>query len=166
MPSARLPLHPIPHDSMTQAFPQLYTYTCWSLCLEILPYSPSPPCPQVRSLHLCLYSCPATRFISTVFFFLIPYICVSIWYLFFSFWLHSVWQILGPNTSLQITQFHFFLYLSNIPLYICATSSLSIHLLMDILVSSNSWLCKILMQCRLASLCLLDSGLLRVIVAS
>ena len=39
--------------------------------------------------------------------------------------LHSVWQSLGPSTSLQITQFRFFLWLSNIPLYICATSSLS-----------------------------------------
>ena len=41
--------------------------------------------------------------------------------------LHSVWQTLGPSTSLQITRFHFFSWLSNIPLYICATSSLSIH---------------------------------------
>ena len=45
--------------------------------------------------------------------------------------LHSVWQALSPTTSLQITQFRFFLWLSNIPWYICATSSLSIHLLMD-----------------------------------
>ena len=30
--------------------------------------------------------------------------------------LHSVWQTLGPSTSLQITQFRFFLWLSNIPL--------------------------------------------------
>ena len=45
--------------------------------------------------------------------------------------LHPVWPTLGPSTSLQITQFHFFLWLSNIPLYICATYSLSIHLLMD-----------------------------------
>ena len=44
---------------------------------------------------------------------------------------HSVWQTPGPSTSLQITQFHFFLWLSNIPLYICVTSSLSIHLSMD-----------------------------------
>ena len=44
--------------------------------------------------------------------------------------LHSVRQSLGPSTSLQISQFHSFLWLSNIPLYICATSSLSIHLLM------------------------------------
>ena len=30
--------------------------------------SPS-PCPQVHSLHLCLYSCPAPRFFRTFFFF-------------------------------------------------------------------------------------------------
>ena len=30
--------------------------------------------------------------------------------------LHSVWQTLGPSTSLQITQFPSFLWLSNIPL--------------------------------------------------
>ena len=45
--------------------------------------------------------------------------------------LHSVRQALGPPTSLQMTQLHSFLWLSNIPLYICTTSSLSIHLLMD-----------------------------------
>ena len=32
--------------------------------------------------------------------------------------LHSVWQSLGPFTSLRMTQFHSFLWLSNIPLYI------------------------------------------------
>ena len=36
--------------------------------------------------------------------------------------LHSVWQTLGPSTLLQITQFCFFSWLSNIPSYICATS--------------------------------------------
>ena len=42
--------------------------------------------------------------------------------------LHSVGQTLIPSTSLQIPPFHFFLWLSNIPLYICATSSLAIFL--------------------------------------
>ena len=42
-------------------------------------------CPQVHSLHLHLYSCPATRFFMTFFSPQIPYICVSILYLFFSF---------------------------------------------------------------------------------
>ena len=45
--------------------------------------------------------------------------------------LPSVGQTLGPSTSLQITQFCSFLWLSNTPLFICATSSLSIHLSMD-----------------------------------
>ena len=41
--------------------------------------------------------------------------------------LHSVWQTLGPSTSVQITQFHFFLWLSNIPLYIYICHIFFIH---------------------------------------
>ena len=53
---------------------------------HFVPAYPSPsPCPQVHSLHLCLYSSLAPRFFRTIFFFQIPYICVSIRYLFFSF---------------------------------------------------------------------------------
>ena len=40
--------------------------------------------------------------------------------------LHSVWQSLDSSTSLQMTQFCSALWLSNIPLYICTTTSLSI----------------------------------------
>ena len=40
--------------------------------------------------------------------------------------------------SLQMAQFCSFLWLSNIPLRLCTTSSLSIHLFMDILVGSIS----------------------------
>ena len=42
------------------------TYQCYSLNLShsLLPQS---PCPQVCSLHLSLYSCPANKFIGTVF---------------------------------------------------------------------------------------------------
>ena len=101
---------------------------------HFVPAYPSPsPCPQVHSLvGLHFYSCLAPRFFMTIFFFrfhiyVLAYgICFSL-----SDLLHSVWQTLGPSTSLQITQFHFFLWLSDIPLYICATSSLSIHLSMD-----------------------------------
>ena len=100
---------------------------------HFVPAYPSPsPCPQVHSLCLHLYSCPAPRFIRTFFFFrfhiyVLAYrICFSL-----SDLLHFVWKILGPSTSIQMTQFCFFLWLSNIPLYICATSSLSIRLLMD-----------------------------------
>ena len=53
---------------------------------HFVPAYPSPsPYPQVHSPHLRLYSCPAPRFFRTIFFFQIPYICVSIRYLFFSF---------------------------------------------------------------------------------
>ena len=40
--------------------------------------------------------------------------------------LHSAWQILSPFTSLQMARFCLFLRLSNIPLYMCSTSSLSL----------------------------------------
>ena len=70
---------------------------------RFVPPSPSPPCPHVYSLCLCLHSCPANRFTCTIFsrahiYALIHTVC-------FSDLLHSVWQSLGPSTSLQITQF-------------------------------------------------------------
>ena len=46
--------------------------------------------------------------------------------------LHSVWQSLDPSMCLQMTQFCSSLCLSNIPLYIGTTTSLSICLLMGI----------------------------------
>ena len=100
---------------------------------HFVPAHPSPsPCPQVHSLRLHLCSCPATKFIRTIFFFRFHVYVLAYGTGFSpSNLLHSVGQTLGPSTSLQITQFRFFLWLSNISLYICATSSLSIHLLMD-----------------------------------
>ena len=106
-----------------------------SMLLSLCPSLPLLlPCPQVHSLCLRLYSCPATRFISTFFFFFRFCMYASAYGICFSLsdLLYSVWQTLDPFTSLQITQLRFFLWLSNIPLYICATSSLSIHLSMDI----------------------------------
>ena len=45
-----------------------FTMLCWSLLYsQFTPPSPSPMCPQVCSLHLHLYSCPANRFIQTIF---------------------------------------------------------------------------------------------------
>ena len=99
-------------------------YVSATLTLSQLPLSPT-PCPQFHSLCLCLYSCPATRFISIIFFrvhiYALAYsICFSLSDLF-----HSAWHTVSPPTSPQITQFCFFLWLSNIPLYVCTTSSLS-----------------------------------------
>ena len=78
--------------------------------LTSLQLRPPSPCPQVHSLCLPLYSCPATRFISTFFFFFRFHIYVLAYGICFSLsdLLHSVWWTLGPSTSLQITQFCFF----------------------------------------------------------
>ena len=71
-------------------FPLATYFTFGSVYMSIplfhfVPAYPSPsPCPQVHSLRLSLYSCPDPRFFRTTFFF-IPYICVSVRYLFFSF---------------------------------------------------------------------------------
>ena len=97
-------------------------------------------CAQVHSLRLPLYSCPAPRFIRTFFFFQIPYMCQHTVFVFLFLTYFTLYDRLSSSTSLQITQFRFCLWLSNIPLYICATSSLSIHLSMDTQVASMSWL--------------------------
>ena len=62
-------------------------------------------CPYVCSLHLHLYCCSANRLTCTIFLdsihmYLIYDICFS-----FPDLLHSLWQTLGPSTSLQMAQF-------------------------------------------------------------
>ena len=49
---------------------------------------PLPRSPKVRYTHLCLFSCLAYRVVIAIF--QIPYICVSILYWCFSFWLTSL----------------------------------------------------------------------------
>ena len=119
---------------LCSCFPLAIYFTVGSIYMSMplshfVPAYPSPsPCPQVHSLvGLRLYSHPAPRFFITIFFLFRFHIYVLAYGICFSLsdLLHSVWQTLGPSTSLQITQFRFFLWLSNIPLYICATSSLS-----------------------------------------
>ena len=62
-------------------FPLASCFTFGSVYMSVLlshfvPASPSPsPCPQVHSLRLRLYSCPAPRFIRTVFLFDSIYMC-------------------------------------------------------------------------------------------
>ena len=59
---------------LCSCFPLAIHFTFGSVYTSLLlshfvPAYPSPtPCPQVHSLHLCLYSCLSTRFVSTVFF--------------------------------------------------------------------------------------------------
>ena len=73
------------------------------LLSHFVPASPSPsPCPQLHSLCLHLYSCPSPRFIRTIFFFFRFHIYVLAYSICFSLsdLLHSIWQTLGPSTSL------------------------------------------------------------------
>ena len=128
-------------------FPLAIYFTFGSIYMSMplshfVPAYPSPsPCTQVHCLRLHLYSCPAPRFFITIFSFLDSiYMCQHTVFVFLFLTYLTVYDKLGPSTSLQITQFRFFLGLSNTPLYICATSSLSIHLTMDTQVASMSWL--------------------------
>ena len=72
-------------------FPLAIYFTFGSVYMSVVlshfvsAYTSPSQCPQVHSVHLHLYSCPAPRFFRIFFFFQIPYICVSIRYLFFSF---------------------------------------------------------------------------------
>ena len=111
-----------------------------NLISQFFPPSPSPavstcPFPMSMSLFLPYTQVHLYHFSRFHIYVLIYDICFSL-----SGLLHSVWQTLGPSISLQMTQFRFFLLLSNIPLYIGTTSSLSIHLSLDIQVVSMSWL--------------------------
>ena len=152
-PSPTLPIPPLQVVTKHRAdlpvlcgcFPLAFYFTFGSI-YKSMPLSLHPslplPCPMssspVSTSASLLLSCP--QVLQNPFFFEIPYMCFSIQYLFFSYLLHSVGQTLGPSTSLQINQFRFILWLSNIPLHICATSSLFIHLSMDTQVASMSWL--------------------------
>ena len=86
-PTLPIPALPV----LRNCFPLVICLTFGSVYMSMplshyVPSYPSPsPCPQVHSLCLRLYSCPAPRFCRNFFFFNIPYICVNMWYLFFSF---------------------------------------------------------------------------------
>ena len=101
---------------------------CWG-CSRHLAHSLLPTlCPQVHSLHLCLHSFPKNNFLNTILLDSI-YIYINIRYLFFSFWLTSVCTTGSRFIHLTRPDSNLFFYMADIiPLYMCTTSSLSIHL--------------------------------------
>ena len=131
-------------------FPLASYFTFGSVCISMplshfVPAYPSASLyPQVHSLvGLHVYSRLTPRFFMTIFFvcFLDSiYMCQHTVFVFLFLTYFILYDRTSRSTSLQITQFHIFLWLSNIPLYICAPSSLSIPLLMDTQVVSMSWL--------------------------
>ena len=94
--SPNLPLHPTPlgchrasgwDPCIIQQIPSdnllsIWKSLCFSYCLNLSSLLLPLLCPQVSSLCLCLYSCPANRLIRTIFLGFI-YICINIKYLFF-----------------------------------------------------------------------------------
>ena len=127
-------------------------------------------CPRVCSLCLCLHCCPANRSTSTIFpdFIYMCWYTIFVFHFLIYFTLYNrlekdmathssilVWKIpwtdepaglqsvcgfAKSRTRLTLTQTHSSVWLSNMPLCVCATTSVSIHLLMDIQVASISWL--------------------------
>ena len=107
---------------------------CVSPSIPVRP-TPSSPLgyPYVCCLCLCLSFCFANSFICTIFL----YVLINGIFFSLSDLLYSVWQSLSPPTSLHMEQCYSFSWLSNIPLCISVTSSLSITLVMDIFSCSG-----------------------------
>ena len=106
----------------------VYMFPCYSL-YSSHPLLHTPPCIHKSVLYVFI-SIAALQIGLSVPSFQIPYICINI-YLFF--WLASLCIIGLTFINLISTDSNaFFLWLSNIPSYICTTASLSIHPSMDI----------------------------------
>ena len=103
----------------------VYICQCYSLNSS---HSPFPAVSTSPSLLLHLYSCPANRFICTIFLDFI--LCVNIQYLFFSFWLTSLCITGSRFIHLTSTDSNLFLFIvSDIPLWASmVVQRLRIHL--------------------------------------
>ena len=128
-------------------FPLAIYFTFGSVYMSMplshfVPAYPSPSlCPQVHSLCLCLYSCPAPRFFRTLFFFLDSiYMCQHTVFVFLSL---TDFTRMTVSRSIHLTTNNSILFLFMAEyysiVYMCPYS-LSIHLSMDTQVASMSWL--------------------------
>ena len=88
--------HRAPHRALCvySSFPQAIYFTHGSVHMSVLLSQFIPLSPPVCTwpLYVCV-SIPALQIGSSVPFFQIPYICVKIWHLFFSFWLTSLFEL-------------------------------------------------------------------------
>ena len=99
------------------------------------------PCPYVCSLCLFLHCCPGSKFFSTIFLDSI-YMHQNMIFIFLFLTYFTLYNRFQVHPFHYTDSDHSFLWLSNIPLCICTTTSLSIHLSMDIQVASTSSCCK------------------------
>ena len=119
-PSKVLIENPVELPVLYSSFP-IYC-TCDSVNMKMLLSQFRPPSPyllvHLSILYICV-SIPALELGSLVPFFSRFHIYVLIYSICFSFsdLLHSIGETLGPSMSVQITLFHSFYWLSNIPLY-------------------------------------------------
>ena len=81
---------------------------------------------SISIFSLFLYCCPVSELFTIIF--KIPYIYVRIRYLSFFFWFTSLCIIGARFIHLIRTDSNVFLFMAYIPLKICTTASLSIHL--------------------------------------
>ena len=124
-------------------FPLAIYFTFGSVYMSMplshfVPASPPPHRVLKSILYVCVFIPVLPLGSSEPFFFQIPYICVAYGiFLFLTYFTlyDRLWSIhLTTNNSIS------FLFMANIPLYICSTASLSNHLSMDTQVLSMSWL--------------------------
>ena len=85
------------------------------MSIPISQFIPPPSLSRLVSIPLCLYSCFVNKIVFTNFFRFLPHMCQYTIFAFLCF-AYFIRQSLGPSMSLQLTQFHSFLWLSNIPL--------------------------------------------------
>ena len=112
-------------------------------CLSCFPYWHAGCLPVVPLgtpiLYICLYFCFANIFSYTIFLdsthkqYYTTFVFLFLTYC-------TLRTVSSQSMSLPMTQFHSFLWLSNIPLHVYTTSSLSFPLLMEIWVASMPWL--------------------------
>ena len=160
---------PISPPSCVSLPPSLSHPSRWSQSTKLISVCYVAASNQLSILHSVVYICQCCSLTSSQLNFPPPHVLKSILYVYVfipvlplcssePFFLDSIYMcqrmvfvFLSLTSSLSVTDSRsihlttnnsilFLLWLSNIPLYICATSSLSIHLSMDTQVASMSWL--------------------------
>ena len=124
-PPSHLPPHPIPqgHPSSPVLSALLHASNLdWRSLSHMIIYMfqchspksshplPLPQSPEDCSIHLCLFCCLAYRVIITIF--QVPYMCISILYWCFSFWLTSLCIIGSSFIHLIRTDSNIFLLMA------------------------------------------------------